>query len=236
MSEKRAANAQQAAALSPNHGTPPGVVELGRKVMGHFDLDPASDGYWNHYTIKAKAFFDEQQNGLTRPWRGRLIENPPGTVVEPGKQRPTSLPRKFWEKTIDGYKSGEIESVFWVGFSIEQLAYLQGSPMHPLQFVTLFPAERLRFLRRPHQPWCAGVVAVEVDRGEREKLCNCGRSGNGPPEPGDSPMHGNYITLLPSTWDRAFAAHQVGTFMDLSQRPEYCPGALVRPAMMPSRP
>jgi ParB family chromosome partitioning protein len=46
---------------------------MARKVLGEIDLDPASSSVANA-TVKAKQWFDD---GLTKPWRGRVWMNPP---------------------------------------------------------------------------------------------------------------------------------------------------------------
>jgi hypothetical protein len=53
--------------------TPAKYIEMARKVLGEIDLDPASSLAAND-TVKAKEWFDD---GLTKPWRGRVWMNPP---------------------------------------------------------------------------------------------------------------------------------------------------------------
>ena len=56
--------------------TPPPYIEAARKVLGRIDLDPASCELANR-TVKAKAFYDADCDGLTREWPGRVWLNPP---------------------------------------------------------------------------------------------------------------------------------------------------------------
>jgi ParB family transcriptional regulator, chromosome partitioning protein len=56
--------------------TPAKYVELARKVLGSIDLDPASHPIAQK-TVKAARFFTEADDGLTKPWRGRVFCNPP---------------------------------------------------------------------------------------------------------------------------------------------------------------
>lgn len=56
--------------------TPEKYIEAARMVMGSIDLDPASNDFANE-TVKAKTFFDEEQNGLEQKWFGNIWLNPP---------------------------------------------------------------------------------------------------------------------------------------------------------------
>jgi phage N-6-adenine-methyltransferase len=56
--------------------TPPAYVEAARLVLGEIDLDPATAPRAQK-RIKAKKFFIEQDDGLTKEWHGRIWLNPP---------------------------------------------------------------------------------------------------------------------------------------------------------------
>lgn len=197
---------RQAAALhsaaTDDWGTPRGVVEFGRYVLGRIDLDPFSSAYWNHHTVKAARFYDRDQNGLAQPWSGSVHLNPPNGKA-PGTDR--SMVRACWDRLVEHAREGRIDGAFWVGFSLEQLTHLQGSAMHPLQFWTVVPADRLAFLQRT--------------------------ANNGPPTEGASPTHGNYLTLVHSTRSRSEAKAQAERFVAAAKRisPGWPSGALVRP-------
>jgi len=45
-------------------------------VLGGFDLDPASSNEAQQ-TVKASKYFTKEQDGLSRPWHGRVWLNPP---------------------------------------------------------------------------------------------------------------------------------------------------------------
>lgn len=56
--------------------TPQDYVGAARFVLGEIDLDPASAPRAQK-RIKAKKFFTEQDDGLTKEWHGRIWLNPP---------------------------------------------------------------------------------------------------------------------------------------------------------------
>lgn len=124
---------------SARWGTPQPVIEFARATLGEIDLDPASDARFNE-RVKAKRFFTEEDDGLSKLWTGRVFLNPPGDPT--GK-----LIQLFWEKLVDSYVTMRVESAFWVGFSLEQLVSLQKYPVHPLsQRVWLvIPSRRISY-------------------------------------------------------------------------------------------
>lgn len=56
--------------------TPAEIVEAAREVLGALDLNPASCERANE-TVRAARFYSPKQDGLKRPWFGRLWMNPP---------------------------------------------------------------------------------------------------------------------------------------------------------------
>jgi hypothetical protein len=186
-------------AVSMEHGTPPEGVEFARYVLGgRITTDPSSSAYWNHHSVKADVFYDVADNGLKMLWHGTVMVNAPGSDEESGT--PT-LVRPFWERGLEQWRAGVNDGLVWIGYSVQQLGMLQGSPGHPLQFPTVMPCERFKFLRKPR--------------------------GGGPPVPGDQPMHFNYISLLPSRRDPDEARAQIGRFLERGRHL----GAVVRPAL-----
>lgn len=101
--------------------------------MGSIDLDPCSSAYFNQ-TVKASQYYsldDRGEDGLTLPWRGSVFVNPPGKLV-----------KEFWRKLL-----AEGRETFWVGFSLEQLTYLQDEDQHPMDFNFCLLRKRIRFVR-----------------------------------------------------------------------------------------
>ena len=56
--------------------TPAAYIALVRNVLGEIDLDPASHSVAQQ-TVQAAQFFTQEEDGLARPWSGRIFCNPP---------------------------------------------------------------------------------------------------------------------------------------------------------------
>ena len=82
--------------------TPPDILKSAYEVMGGIDLDPASsDAQQAQALVKAKQYFTIANNGLERPWHGRVWLNPPyarGWID------------LFVEKMVTSYRSGEMSA------------------------------------------------------------------------------------------------------------------------------
>lgn len=189
---------------SEHYGTPAPYVELSRYTQGAIDCDPASDAYWNHYIVKASTFYDERIDGLKAPWFGRVHLNAPSRKAEPKLGIAGIRIRPFWDRLVENYLRGEVDSAVWIGFQFGPLQSLQSAVAHPLQFFNLIPANRIDFLVR--------------------------MPSNAPPQPCGAPMHGNYITLLPTRRSPAAARAMISRFVEYSSDlSKEVGGAIVRP-------
>ena len=61
------------ASMKIRYETPPKTMDLIREKWGPFDLDPCCE----KRTAKAPKFFTKKDDGLSRPWFGRVFMNPP---------------------------------------------------------------------------------------------------------------------------------------------------------------
>ena len=52
------------------------ILEAARKVLGDFDLDPASNPIAQE-VVRARQYFTKDQDGLAQPWAGNVWLNPP---------------------------------------------------------------------------------------------------------------------------------------------------------------
>lgn len=80
--------------------TPDEYLESARIVLGGIDLDPASSELANK-TVKAKAIYTQKDNGLEKPWQGKVWMNPPYSQPE------IAL---FSEKLASEWRNGNVQS------------------------------------------------------------------------------------------------------------------------------
>lgn len=147
-------------------GTPVEIVEGARRVMGSIDYDLCSSAYWNKHVVRASRFWSEVDSafgeGISFPIGNYLCNPPGGLVVE------------FWRLCVGIVGNGS--TVFWVGFSVEQMAYLQDDYFFSPSFLRTIPRRRLKFLERQ------GFL----DRKRHDS----------PPVPASRPSHSNFLVLM----------------------------------------
>jgi hypothetical protein len=87
--------------------TPHHIIAAAREVMGGIDLDPASCELANQ-TVKASTIYTKEDNGLSKPWHGRIWLNPPyGRFTNTGRQ--TSWQGTFIKKLLTEWDAGNVE-------------------------------------------------------------------------------------------------------------------------------
>jgi phage N-6-adenine-methyltransferase len=78
--------------------TPDEYLDAARRVMGEFDLDPASNPVANE-RVRAAVFYTAEDDGLAKDWSGVVWMNPPYE---------SSLVDKFAKKLADSYSAGNV--------------------------------------------------------------------------------------------------------------------------------
>jgi DNA N-6-adenine-methyltransferase (Dam) len=112
---------------------PPRSVEAARAVLGGIDLDPASCAEANRI-VQASAFYSVREDGLKRPWFGRVWLNPPYGNLAP----------KFVVKFAAEYRSGAVTAACLL-LAVHHMATRWFGALDDLGSVMCLPRERLQF-------------------------------------------------------------------------------------------
>jgi hypothetical protein len=120
--------------------TPPEYIEAARCVMGTIDVDPASTKEANK-TVKAKIFYDVQDDGLSKKWEGNVWMNPP--YSQP-------LVAQFCDLFAEKYESNEIKQGCVLINNATETSFAQH--LMSLCSAVCFPAGRIRFLDKDGRP------------------------------------------------------------------------------------
>ena len=113
--------------------TPERYLDLAREVLGEIDLDPASCVFANE-TVKARLFYSEDDDGLTKPWHGRVWMNPPYSA---------DLVSKFADKFVDEYNEGNVTEGIVLVNNATETAWFAG--MVSAATAVCFPRGRIRY-------------------------------------------------------------------------------------------
>lgn len=155
--------------ITDEHHTPSEIIEAGRKVLNHFDLDPASCAKANRI-VQAEKYFTRRTDGLKQQWHGRVFLNPPGGKFALKTELAKSLTKDqqkeirakhreeaetwgtrsralaWWKKLMKEHRAGRTTHALFLGFTLEILRSsqecLEGSA---LDFPICVPRDRLEF-------------------------------------------------------------------------------------------
>lgn len=120
--------------------TPPKYTEAAKRVMGGIDLDPASNSVANEF-VKADAFYTKEDDGLTKPWYGRVWLNPP--YAQP-------LIAQFAEAAVGKFSSAEFEQAVVLVNNATDTKWLQS--MMKACSAACFLEGRIRYLDKTGEP------------------------------------------------------------------------------------
>jgi len=110
------------------HYTPRYIWERAVETMGGIDLDPASDGH----TVPATRHYTRDDDGLARPWGGRVWLNPPfGNGVV-----------RWFQTLVDAYQAGAVTEavVLWKAATETKGWYVLTSAASVREVILQFPA------------------------------------------------------------------------------------------------
>lgn len=202
------------------HFTPPVAVEPARDVLGSIDLDPASCSIANR-VIRATRIFTKADNGLGRPWSGRVWLNCPGGYCDADghevhratkKRKPctvtgscglppghahtgvTSAQKRWWFKLADEYAIGNVDAAVWLGFSVESLQTTQSGarPRGPDGQPLPVPLDFPLCIPRERIAYVrSGSTLARVPQVDLFGVEDLLGEG------GDSPPHSSYLVFLP---------------------------------------
>ena len=115
--------------------TPGKYVALARNVLGVIDLDPASCPL-GQAAVQAATYFTVDQDGLARPWHGRVWLNPPF-------KRP--LITQFVNKLVEEKPSGGVKEAILLTNNCTETEWFQMAAAESTAIC--FPNHRIEFLR-----------------------------------------------------------------------------------------
>ena len=114
--------------------TPDEHIALARSVLGEIDLDPASHAIAQGH-VKAGKFFTEEDDGLTKEWRGRVWLNPPYSQPEIGH---------FVDKLVEEIGSGRTTEAILLTHNYSDTAWFQRAASFAAALC--FTSGRIRFV------------------------------------------------------------------------------------------
>ena len=97
--------------------TPAADIALAKNVLGTIDLDPASSPMAN-VKVGAKRIYTQADNGLSKPWHGKVWLNPP--YAQPEIQH-------FIEKAVAEYESGHVSEAVVLTHNYTDTAWFQAA-------------------------------------------------------------------------------------------------------------
>jgi ParB family chromosome partitioning protein len=113
--------------------SPDPIPSMARYVMGDIDVDPASTAFANK-TVKARIYFTKQDDGLSKPWGGRVYLNPPYS---------RRLIRKFVSKLCAEYRAGRVPTAILLTHNFSDASWFREAAQ--LATAICFTRRRVKF-------------------------------------------------------------------------------------------
>jgi ParB family chromosome partitioning protein len=113
--------------------TPAEYIEAARTTLGDIDLDPASSDEANTI-VRAEKFYTAKDDGLSKPWRGRVWLNPPYA---------SELIVPFVDKLVQSYTSGHVPSAITLTNNATETEWFTSISKHAAALC--LPRGRVRF-------------------------------------------------------------------------------------------
>lgn len=113
--------------------TPAEYIEAARKVMGNIDLDPASSDRANEI-VQAEAYYTVEDDGLVRPWFGRVWMNPPYAK---------GLVDSFCNKLVHDYRNEHVIEAIVLVNNATETAWFRS--LISIASAVVFPGSRVKF-------------------------------------------------------------------------------------------
>jgi len=153
---------EKTAHVSHNSGdnewyTPTEFVEAAREVMGGIDCDPASSEIANR-TVKAKKYFDKEQDGLKQKWGKRVFMNPPYA---------SPLVAQFAEAVASKFEDKEIEQAIVLVNNATETSWF--ARIAGQASAICFPAARIKFTDPTGKPGAPLQGQAVLYLGDRHK-------------------------------------------------------------------
>ena len=127
--------------------TPPEIIEAAQRVMGAIDLDPASSAEAQRI-VQAEQFYTEDDNGLSKEWKGRVWLNPP-------YRQP--LIQQFIAKLVTEYLTGAVTAAITLTNNATETDW--GQALLRRSNAVCFPDGRIRF-------WAPGKQSASPLQGQ----------------------------------------------------------------------